>query len=745
MTPEELGRVKVAHAEALSLAPAERDAFLRKSFPDEPHLRAEVLLLLGWHDEAGEFLTTPLVDRILGFSARDLKVDRVGPYELVRKLGQGGSASVFLARRIDDLYERQVAIKILSRLSHSEEVFLRFQREAQILARVEHPYIVQMFDADTTGEAVAYIVTEFIEGKRIDDYCTDLPLAAKLRLFLKVCEGVSAAHRNLIVHRDIKASNVLVKNDGTPKLLDFGIALLLDAKGSRLTQTGLDRMTVQCASPEQIRGERDISTLSDVYSLGILLYELLAGRPPYPFPVHELPARILTEDPVPIGVVPFDLEAIVRKALSKEAAQRYESVDRLRDDLTRFLDGQPVLAQGDSVHYRLGKLFKKHWVAVVVTCLIVVLLTTLSVVSVLEARKARQQKARVNQLLTEAFDDASYYPGREYGLRAKETLEVTRLAYLEPLAVENPGDVQLQMQRFKSWRLLGDIQGLPSSLNLGKTAEARRNLERAVRIGETLLMRHLDGGVSPGEVALTHLELGSILIEMNAQDEAEKSFMRAEELASSESTGPTIRIALEALAQKSRILALRGQRTEALALRSEVVKGRRELFEKDPEGMRWEYAGALCSYGELLREMGRLADAEKAYSEGLPLVEGLVRRTPPLLGNQWHVARENEEYAKVLLGVGKEQLGLEHLDRAIMLYREIMRAEPDAISNQRALAVCLSIRGGEMVNRGRRQDGMVLLQEALRFSEQAGRQDPDSVRAHAELTALRATVNEHRF
>src|ERR1051326_5693849 len=286
MTPEDLERVKAAHAEALTLPQDERDQFLLKSFPDEPHLRAEVLRLLAWHDAAGEFLKTPLMNRVLGLSAQDLKTRRVGPYELIRELGHGGSASVYLARRADHLFEKQVAIKILNRLSHSEEAFLRFQREAQILARLEHPYIVRMLDAGTTGEALAYIVTEFIEGERFDEYCAGLPIAAKLRLFLKVCEGVSAAHRNLIVHRDIKASNVLVTSDGTPKLLDFGIALLLDTKDGRLTRTGLERMTVQSASPEQIRGEKDISTLSDVYSLGVLLYELLAGRLPYPFPAH---------------------------------------------------------------------------------------------------------------------------------------------------------------------------------------------------------------------------------------------------------------------------------------------------------------------------------------------------------------------------------------------------------------------------------------------------------------------------
>ena len=344
MLPEDLERVKSAHARALTLPPGERDDFLRGQFPDEPELQQALKKLLEWHDQAGEFLSTPLASRILEPLARDFKPQRVGPWELVRELGRGGSATVYLARRADDLFEKQVAIKLLNRLSHSEEVFRRFQREIQILARVEHPYIVRLLEAGTTGEALAYIVTEFVDGKPIDEFAASLPLREKLELFLKVCLGVSAAHQNSIVHRDIKPSNILVAGDGTPKLLDFGITLLLD-QDSRLTETGLERMTIRYASPEQIRREKDITIASDVYSLGVVLYELVARRSPYGGAEHELAARILSDDPLACPEAPRDLEAVARKALRKAPDERYESVKSFQEDVARVLEGEPVKAR----------------------------------------------------------------------------------------------------------------------------------------------------------------------------------------------------------------------------------------------------------------------------------------------------------------------------------------------------------------------------------------------------------------
>lgn len=374
MSAEDLDRVKTAHAEALRLPVAEREAFLGKLFPDEPELYQHVIQLVQWHDEAGDFLSTPVARRILDQAERDLSEQRIGPWELIRELGHGGSATVFLARRADDLFEKQVAIKVLNRLSHSEEVFRRFQREIQILARVDHPHIVRFLEAGTTKEALAYIVTEFIDGQRIDEFAASISLRDKLQLFLKVCEGVEAAHKSSIVHRDIKPSNILVTHSGVPKLLDFGIAILTDRR-SELTESGMGRMTVQYASPEQIRGEKEITASADVYSLGVVLYQLISGRLPHPFPPHELWSRVLSDEPLPLEEAPSDLAAIVFKALEKQPRARYGSVRSLADELNCFLEGNPVQARGKRLSYRAGKHLRRWWVplgvAGVVICLLV--------------------------------------------------------------------------------------------------------------------------------------------------------------------------------------------------------------------------------------------------------------------------------------------------------------------------------------------------------------------------------------
>jgi serine/threonine protein kinase/Tol biopolymer transport system component len=358
MSPEDLERVKLAHGFALGLPRAEWEAFLESRFPGEEHLRDEVRELLEWHARADRFLATPPAGRMFESVPGVEGHQRVGPWELLRELGQGGSATVFLARRADNLIENQAAIKVFNRLAHSNEVFQRFRRELRILADLAHPYIVRFFDAGVTNEAIAYIVTEFVDGRPIDEFCAELPLAKRLELFVKVCEGVSAAHSKGIVHRDIKPSNIFVAQDGTPKILDFGIAIFADER-ARLTETGWDRLTIHYASPEQIRRERAITASSDIYSLGVLLYELIAGRSPFPYADHEVAARVLSDDPKPVAA-PRELTAILWKALHKDPRRRFPTVDALRADIGRYLSGVPVSVRPERLRDRAGAFLSRR-------------------------------------------------------------------------------------------------------------------------------------------------------------------------------------------------------------------------------------------------------------------------------------------------------------------------------------------------------------------------------------------------
>ncbi|MCI0620599.1 MAG: serine/threonine protein kinase [Acidobacteria bacterium] len=330
---------------------------------------------------------------------------RLGAYRVIRELGRGGMATVYLAERADDLYQMRVAVKLLDRAWSWTETELLFQQERQILARLAHPNIARLLDAGTSDEGLSYLVMEYVEGQPIHHYCRErsLTLPGRLQLFLKVCEAVASAHRNLVIHRDLKPSNILVTPDGQPKLLDFGIAKLLES--NERTLTGLHRMTPQYASPEQVRGEA-VTTASDVYSLGVLLYQLLTERLPYradavtPLQmsravVEEEPLRPRTLNPKLAG----DLEAILLKALRKEPERRYPSVDGLHEEIERYLEGLPVKARRGTFSYRAGKFLRRHTTAVVAGALIAAALAVTAGTAVRSARIARSEADRNERLL----------------------------------------------------------------------------------------------------------------------------------------------------------------------------------------------------------------------------------------------------------------------------------------------------------------------------------------------------------
>ncbi|MEK7832066.1 MAG: serine/threonine-protein kinase, partial [Acidobacteriota bacterium] len=312
-------------------------------------------------------------------------------------------ATVYLAERIDGEFRQQVALKIVWPGANDEEITRRFKQERQILASLDHPNIARLLDGGTTEKGWPYLVMEYIAGQPITRYCRDrkLPLAERLRLFQSVCAAVAYAHRNLVIHRDIKPSNILVTEDGTvklPKLLDFGIAKLLAPESSeQQTITGLRPMTPEYASPEQLR-EETITTATDVYSLGVLLYELLAGAHPFDLknlPLHELIRIVCEEDPPPPSTrapqLRGDLDNVVLKALNKEPRQRYQTVEQFSDDISRYLDGKTVIARPATLFYRTGKFARRNKTAVAVTATVILLLLVALFITLRQNRQQRYQ------------------------------------------------------------------------------------------------------------------------------------------------------------------------------------------------------------------------------------------------------------------------------------------------------------------------------------------------------------------
>jgi eukaryotic-like serine/threonine-protein kinase len=414
MQPEFWQQIQELFLQAADLTPRQQQAFLDTACAGDPQLRREVESLLESDRGDSYDLAATIEDLAQSVLSSESDTGHLGPWRVGRKLGQGGMGTVYLATRDDRLYEKQAAIKLVTHGMDTEGVLARFRRERQILAGLEHPYIARLIDGGSTPDGRPYLVMEYVEGQTIDVYCREHALTVRQRcaLFLKVCEAVSYAHTNLVVHRDLKPSNIFVTADGTPKLLDFGVAKLLESdRDTSLTCIGLaERMfTPDYASPEQVRG-LPVTTASDVYSLGAILFELLTG-----VKAHRLTAatqeemeRAVCETDVSrpstvahgSGVergwkrqLSGDLDNIVLSAMRKEPERRYASVERLSADIRRYLEGHAVEARGNSLGYRARKFARRNWLAVTAASAVFLSLGAGIILTTHEARLANAARA----------------------------------------------------------------------------------------------------------------------------------------------------------------------------------------------------------------------------------------------------------------------------------------------------------------------------------------------------------------
>ena len=416
MTPERWAQIRQIFDGALERSEVDRAAYLRVVCARDDELRREVESLLASHDSAGDFLNKPAASlagttQTLISSGIDLQEyppgHRVGAYELQKCIGRGGMGSVWLATRSDNEFKKQVAIKLVKRGMDTQEILRRFRLERQVLAGLTHPNIAALIDGGSTPDGLPYLVMEYVEGIRIDRYCEQhkSTISERLKLFGDVCAAVQYAHGNLVVHRDLKAGNILVTAEGVPKLLDFGIAKLIrtefDTLAAAETRPELRPMTLDYASPEQVRGEA-ISTATDVYSLGVLLYKLLTEKSPYGPAARSdssLRKAICEQEPLKPSAVVLtdekavipdatqkidlaqeetrekarrrlqkklagDLDMIVLMALRKEPLRRYVSVEQFSEDIRRYLAGRPVIARSDTFGYRAARFIRRNAVAV---------------------------------------------------------------------------------------------------------------------------------------------------------------------------------------------------------------------------------------------------------------------------------------------------------------------------------------------------------------------------------------------
>jgi len=433
---------------ACDLDAKERPAYLDRACGADTGLRAEVESLLA---SAGQ--TIGIEQSVLDAArtvARGFAMvgQRIGPYELSDLIGEGGMGQVFLAFRADQAFSQRVAIKVMrGDFGRTREMLLRFRSERQILANLNHPNIARLLDGGVTPEGLPWLALEYVEGVPIDEHCRHqrLALDQRLELFLTVCAAVEYAHRNLVIHRDIKPANVMVTAEGVPKLLDFGIAKILspDFAAAAPTRASERLMTPEYASPEQVRGE-PVNTATDVYALGVLLYELLSGQRPFRVKTDsplEIARAICEQTPdppsvarglnqQPLGLEPRrlkgDLDTIVLMAMRKEPERRYASVGQFSADIRAYLDGYPLLARGDSWHYRARTFVTRQKAAVAVAALAVLALTGFGIGMGVLARRAdlaRRTAERESQFLAGMFEAATPEQAHGKTITARDLLD----------------------------------------------------------------------------------------------------------------------------------------------------------------------------------------------------------------------------------------------------------------------------------------------------------------------------------
>jgi eukaryotic-like serine/threonine-protein kinase len=645
---------------------------------------------------------------------------QIGPYRVERELGRGGMGVVLLASRADQQYRKQVAIKLLRPGHDGDHIFRRFQNERQILANLEHTNICRLLDGGVTEDGEPYFVMEHVRNARpIDEYCAsrDLGLNERLELFRQACAAVQYAHRFLIVHRDLKPSNILVTDEGVVKLMDFGIAKnLLAGFDDPSPQTlGIQPMTPAYASPEQLRGEA-ISTASDVYSLGVVLYELLTGHRPFesaekglPKMVHSIcedeperpsttilrpgsdsMAKIRTGKPGEgfIERLRGDLDWIILMALRKDPMRRYVSVEQFSEDIHRYMQALPVIARSDTVSYRTGKFLHRHRLGVAA---IVLIIATLLGGVVSTRREQARTKARfndvrelANSILFEISDAIRDLPG---STPARLLLVERAQTYLDKLTHESGGDLSLERELAEAYKKVGEVQyrvGYPNLGDInGALASARKELALREQIGSS------DDSIRAKlAVAEAHMRLGELLDGTADPQSAEAHIGQAlrirEALYAAHPKDVEIR---SDLARSYRVAGdlekMEGHAQAFYGLNQKALAIREGLLAEHPadEAIKRQYSMDLVRIGDSLgspneTNLGRYGEARAVYERALDIRQTLAMANPSNAVGVRDVSNVYQRLGSLLEHIGDYQQSLEMSGEGLAISEHLFEADP---------------------------------------------------------------------
>jgi len=647
----------------------------------DPSLAAELKSLLAAHDAAPTFLDGPPVGGVS--STQPVVGDEVGGYRLLEPLGEGGMGAVFLAEKSDLSIEHRVALKIVRGGLLAPRLAARIHEEQRILAMLNHPNIARLYDAGIDDNGSPYLVMEHVEGTPLIEYCDErqLPIDRRLDIFRDLCSAVHYAHQRLVVHRDLKPSNILVKADGTPKLLDFGIAKLVERGDEETTQTALQAMTPTYASPEheQILGEQ-ITTATDVYGLGIILYELLTGTRPHVEPGrprHEIERRVCEEDPIAPsnrtearlpnargeGRAPAvdrsttperlrrrlhgELDNITLKALRRAPSDRYRSAEFVKQDLERYKNHQPVHAQPQTVRYRMSRFLRRHRAGAVAS-LLVALALAFSFVSIVEGRRRAELEAdKANEIagfLTRLFEYVNPDAVATSAATVHDLLDEGAVRVETELAAQPRVRAELQRVMARAYMATGRFEAAESlatasvdtlrsvsdsDLDLARSLHSQALVlrERADLVGgeaaarESLEIRRRVHGRDHKEVAESLSVVGNLVIGMGdpeGRKEAVGIYREALEIYAAAVSEPDQELA-RMKNNLGMVLSQEGQFEEA----EEHLRGALEIEEKLFEQEHPDTARAINNLAILLRRMGRMEEAGEQYRRSLEMRRSL--------------------------------------------------------------------------------------------------------------------------
>ena len=501
--PERWVQIKQVFDEASELTGGALEEFLDSTCEGDPDMRREVESLLAAHADAASHYDAPIVrndhDWIIGI--------HVGAYRIIRRLGAGGMGDVYLGSRDDGQFRKLAAVKMLRPELLDEHTLRRFENERHTLAALEHPNIVRLLDGGTTDDGRPYLIMDYVQGQPIDCYCSEysLSLRERLELFRTLCGAVHYAHQNLVVHRDLKPTNILVTGEGVPKLLDFGIAKLLKpayaAATAGFTRTAAQPMTPEYASPEQILG-RPVTTSSDIYSLGVLLYVLTTGVHPFREPsqsMHVMERAICEAEPrkPSDAAAPElarrlrgDLDTIILTAMRKDPRRRYSSADHLAQDVGRYLNQQTVAARPDTLIYRVQKFTARHKFSVAASAVGVALLAGLGARDYADRLRAERRFQDLRSFANFVIQDLDRAMA-DGPTPARKALSSKAVAYLDGLASEAGTDPTLKKDLIAGYLRVADIQGNLHAANLGEVSAAIESVRKAAAIAASFTTRDL--------------------------------------------------------------------------------------------------------------------------------------------------------------------------------------------------------------------------------------------------------------